>query len=174
GVYCFGGNFVVFCTQGGVAMPLPDYHERAERMQRGLARAFSADPTLLNLPGRSLACKVDTLYYLAVQPLFDEALERWAGLMPGSAPDVLVRTGAYITHPPDREHVLTLGVSWGGRTVRVRASFVDADFIDRALRLYAGAARGLDFSDLRVSPEDRERVERFFENKTAPGDLAYA
>ncbi|MGE4293221.1 MAG: hypothetical protein AB7E32_13555, partial [Desulfovibrio sp.] len=74
-------------------MPLPDYHERAERMQRGLARAFSADPTLLNLPGRSLACKVYTLYYLAVQPLFEEALERWAGLMPGSAPDVLLRTG---------------------------------------------------------------------------------
>lgn len=155
-------------------MPLPDYHERVERMQRGLARAVAADPTLLNLPGRSLACKVDPLYYLAMQPFFDESLERWAGLMPGRAADALVRTGAYITHPPDREHIMQLGVSWGGRTLRVRVTFVDADFIDRALKLYAGAARGMDLSDLRISPEDRDMVDAFFENKTTPGDLTYA
>lgn len=155
-------------------MPLPDYHERAERMQRGLARAYVADVTLLNLPGRSLACKVDPLYYLAVQPYFDEALERWAGLMPGSAPDALVRTGAYVTRAPERAHVLDLGVSWGGRVLRLRATFVDADFIDRALRLYAGAARGLELSDLRILSGERALVEEFFENKTAPRNLAYA
>ncbi|MEF2145825.1 MAG: hypothetical protein V3573_10290 [Desulfovibrionaceae bacterium] len=155
-------------------MPLPDYHERVERMQKALARSCEADPALLNLPGRSVACKVDPLYYLVVQPLFNESLARWAGLLPRHVTETLVRTGMYISRGPEREHVLTLSVTWGGRWMNVRASFLDADFIDRALRLYAGAVRGLEVSELRVSSEDRERVERLFENKTPPGNVAFA
>lgn len=155
-------------------MPLPDYHERMERMQRGLARAVRADATLLNLPGRSLACKIDPLYYLAVQPLFDAALDRWAGLLPGRAAETLIRTGVYVTSPPDREHVFPLEVTWGARILRVRATFVDADFIDRALKVHAGARRGPDVSVLRICAGDRPAVERLFLNKTAPGSVAFA
>lgn len=155
-------------------MPLPDYQERVERMQRGLGRAVQKDVTLLNIPGRSLACKIDPLYYLAVQPLFDQALERWAGLPPGAAADALVRTGIYVTRPPKREHVLPLNVTWGNRFLRIQATFVDADFVDKALKIYSGARRGVDVSELRIDNADREQVERLFQNKTAPGGVAFA
>lgn len=154
-------------------MPLKDYQEIVTRLQKGLAQAWAEDPLVLNLPGRSVACKVEPDYYLALQPAFAEHLARWAGMLPGSAIEALVKTGLVITAKPERTHVIEVGVVFGGRRTVIRASFVDADFIDRALKLYAGQLAGLEVSDLRIQKEFRAQLDVLFKNKTPPREFAY-
>lgn len=154
-------------------MPLVDYAEAVERLQRGLGRAMDEEPWVLNIPGKSVACKLDHLYYLAVMPAFVEKLSRFSGMMPEKVVETLVRTGNFITRPPEREPVLPVGVTWGGRVYEIRAAFVEADFIDRAARLHGGMDSGLNVSDLKLTAASREAVELFFEGKTPPQGLAY-
>ncbi|MUM76085.1 hypothetical protein GKC30_00375 [Pseudodesulfovibrio sp. F-1] len=154
-------------------MPIKDYAEMVERVQRALGRGFAEEPWMLNMPGRSIACKIDHLHYLAVMPAFVDQLGRMAGMFPDQVSECLVRTGNFITRSPDRQPEVSLTVGWGGRPVTIRAAFVDADFIDRAVRTYGGLAMPLHLSDLRISVADRERVEAFFEGKTPPQALVY-
>jgi hypothetical protein len=154
-------------------MPLKDYAEMAERVQRALGRGFADEPWILNMPGRSIACKIDHLHYLAVMPAFVDHLGRLAGMFPDQVTECLVRTGNFITRSPERQPEMALTVSWGGRPVTIRAAFVDADFIDRALRTYGNLPTPLNLSDLRISLADRGRVDAFFEDKTPPQALAY-
>ena len=125
------------------------------------------------MPGRSIACKIDQYYYLAVMPAFIETLGRMGGMFPDQVREALVRTGNFITKAPERDPVIPLTVSWGGRGVTVNGAFVDADFIDRAVKTYGGLASILNVSDLKISSDDRERIEAFFEDKTPPQALAY-
>ncbi|MFH1913945.1 MAG: hypothetical protein ABIK45_06710 [Pseudomonadota bacterium] len=154
-------------------MPLKDYAEIAERVQRALGRGFAEEPWILNMPGRSIACKIDHLHYLAVMPAFVDQLGRLAGVFPDQVTESLVRTGNFITRGPDRQPVMPLTVGWGGRPVTIRAAFVDADFIDRAVKIYGSLSTPLNLSDLRISMADKERVDAFFEDKTPPQGLAY-
>ena len=59
-------------------MALADYTGCVDHLQKALGRAFAAEPWLLNLPGKSVACKIDHFYYLAVMPGFLETLGRVA------------------------------------------------------------------------------------------------
>lgn len=155
-------------------MPLPDYQDILTRLQMALGKAYLAEPSLLNVPGRSLACKVDPLYYLALEPAFAERLAKAAALLPATVVEALVRTGNYITRAPERCHELDVNVVLHGRTLALRGSFVDADFIDRALRLYAGLPQSLEVSELRIAGDCRARLEPLFENKTFLRPLAFA
>lgn len=154
-------------------MALADYTAGVDHLQKGLGRAFSAEPWLLNLPGRSVACKIDQHYFLAVMPGFLETLARVGGMFPDQVRDTLVKTGNLITKGPERDPVLPLTVSWGGRAVTVSGAFVDADFIDRAVKTYGGLGAILNVSELKVSSADRPRIEAFFQDKTPPQGLAY-
>ena len=154
-------------------MPLKDYTEIVERLQQSLGKGFMDEPWILNMPGKSIACKVDQYYYLAVMPAFVEQLGRLGGMFPDQVTEALVKTGNFITKAPDRNPLLPLTVAWGGRGISVRAAFVDADFIDRSVKTYGGMTSVLNVSDLKISEEDREKVETFFEGKTAPQKLAY-
>jgi hypothetical protein len=154
-------------------MPLKDYSEIIERLQRGLGKGFAEEPWILNMAGKSIACKIDHLHYLAVMPAFVEQLGRLGGVFPDQVTEALVRTGNFITKAPERNPILPLTVSWGGRAITISAAFVDADFIDRAVRTYGGLHTPLNLSDLRISAADRERVEAFFEDKTPPQALVY-
>ena len=154
-------------------MPLKDYSEIVERLQRALGKGFADEPWLLNLPGKSVACKIDQYYYLAVMPGFLETLGRLGGMFPDQVREALVKTGNLVTRAPDRDPVVSLTVSWGGRGVTVKGAFVDADFIDRAAKTYGGMGSVLAVSDLKVSEEDKDKVEAFFEGKTPPQALAY-
>lgn len=155
-------------------MPLPDYQQRVMQLQKALARAWTRDPALLNQPGHSIACKIDPHYYLAAQPFFDTELARAAGMFPDQAVEALVKTGLLITRPPLRQHVLTVSLRYGGNTLAMPASFVDAEFIDAALRQYGGAPSGLRVADLRIAESSREAVESLFEDKTPPANVAFA
>lgn len=154
-------------------MPLKDYTEIVERLQRGLGKGFAEQPWLLNMPGRSIACKIDQYYYLAVMPAFVEQLGRLGGMFPDQVSETLVKTGNFITHAPERDPMIPLTLGWGSAPVTVKAAFVDADFIDRAVKTYGNLGASLNVSDLKISEGDRERVEAFFEDKTPPQKLAY-
>ncbi len=38
-------------------MPLTDYTEIVEKLQKALGRGFAEEPWILNVPGKSIACK---------------------------------------------------------------------------------------------------------------------
>jgi hypothetical protein len=154
-------------------MPLKDFTGIVDKLQRALGKAFAEEPWLLNLPGRSVACKVDQHYFVAVMPAFVDQLARLGGMFPDQVAEALVKTGNFITSPPDRDPVMPLTVGWGGPSVTLRGAFVDADFIDRAVKTYGGASSVLNVSELKISEADRERLEAFFEGKTPPQKLAY-
>ena len=154
-------------------MPLKDYSENLDRLQRGLGKAFQDEPWMLNVPGQSVACKIDQFYYVAVLPAFVERLGRWGGMLPTQVVETLVKTGNIITRAPEREPGITLGVGWGGKTYPVNVAFVDAQFIDRALVTYGGLGMSMPVSDLKLSDEHREAVESLFDGKTAPDKSAY-
>ncbi|BCS86776.1 hypothetical protein [Pseudodesulfovibrio sediminis] len=152
---------------------LKNYTEVVERLQQTLGKGFAEEPWTLNLPGKSIACKIDQYYYLAVMPAFIERLGRMGGMFPDQVQEALVKTGNLITRAPERDPLLSLSVGWGGKGVTIKGAFVDADFIDRAVKTYGGLPSVLNVSDLKISEHEREKVEAFFEGKTPPQSLAY-
>lgn len=154
-------------------MPLQDYTESIERLQKMLGKGFVDEPWMLNVPGKSIACKIDQYYYLAVMPAFVDQLGRLGGMFPDQVTEVLVKTGNVITNALDRNPVLPITVSWGGRGIGIRAAFVEADFIDRAVKIYGDMGSSLNVSDLKISQGDEATIKAFFEGKTPPQKLAY-
>jgi len=154
-------------------MPLKDYQDALTRLQKGLAQAYRDSPQVLNLPGQSVACKVDPDYYLALEPVFTEILSRWAVSFPEAVLETLSHTGNAIVCKPLSTHIIPLSVTWDGRDFEVQAMFLQADFVDRALKLYAGVPAPLPVSDLRIRTADRAALEAFFGESTPPKSLAY-
>ncbi len=151
-----------------------DYIELCNRMQRELALRYTQRRDLLNLPGRSLACKLDPFYYLAMYPGLLAPLARWAATMPNRAEEALIKTGSLILGGHERKPWLVLQVSWadGRRRARFKACFLHSSFVDRAVQLYAGLAEP-PVSDLRIDAAHREKVQRFLEGKTEVLGLAF-
>lgn len=154
-------------------MPLKDYQDALTRLHKGLAQAYKDSPQVLNVPGQSVACKVDPHYYLALEPVFLILMARWAVSFPEAVLETLSRTGNAIVCKPLSTHIIPLSVTWGGQDFEVQAMFLLADFVDRALMLYAGAAQPLPVADLRIRTADRAAVEAFFGASTPPQGLAY-
>lgn len=154
-------------------MPLPDYQDNLTRLQKGLAKAWQDTPFVINVPGQSVLCKVDPNYYLALEPVFTEILSRWAVTFPDNVLNTMAHTGNMVVNPVVRTHIIPLTVTWAGQDFEVQAGFVLAEFVDRALKLYAGAQEPLPVSDLRIRAAERAAVDAFFEGKTAPGSVAY-
>ena len=152
---------------------LKDYSEIVERLQKALGRNYVQSPWLLNVPGQSIACKVDQHYYLAVMPAFVEQMGKIGGMLPDRVAEALVKTGNFITKAPERNPVVPLTLGWAGPPITVKAAFVEAEFIDRAVKTYGAAAGSLSVSELKISVADRPKLEAFFEGKTPPQDLAY-
>lgn len=147
-----------------------DYNERAERLQKTIARLYTEKPIILNVPGRSMACKVDLHYYLAVHPGFINTLAQATPMLPTNAGATLVHTGDVVTNAVHRDPVLKLRIAWleGGRRLQqatVEAVLLNAAFIDRALLLYAGVQTP-PISALRIDPKEKARLDAFLHQKT--------
>lgn len=158
-------------------MPINDYSEIMERLQRALAAAFEASGEFLNRPGSSAAFKIDPDYYLAQLPQFVEDLSSITGILPETVLDTLIRTGSLVSRGPERAHALSLTVHLsrsGNRSLAMRAGFLLATFVDGALKIYGGRRTGLPLSDVRLSATERPLVEAFFEGRPAPASIAYA
>ncbi len=154
-------------------MPLKDYQDSLTRLQKGMANAYKQSPQVLNVPGQSVACKVDPNYYLALEPVFTEILSRWAISFPDSVLETLTHTGSGGVCKPMATHVIPLTVNWGGRDYEIQAAFLQAEFVDRALKLYGGVADPLPVSELRIRADERAAVEAFFAGLTPPGGVAF-
>ncbi len=156
-------------------MAMVDYSDLVLNLQRRIGEHFSHNPDILNIPGRSMACRVDEHYYLALEPMLVKKLSQWGAIIPSRVVEALLKTGNLISHPSDREHVIQLRATWEGlgKFVRIQACFVLAEFMDRGLKIYAGQIRPLPLSPLYVHSQDRSLVEEFFGNKTPPASWIY-
>ncbi len=153
-----------------------DYSEILATLQKQLGQRFLDDPKLLNLPGKSVACKIDPLYYLAVFPSFSRNMAQLAGTLPGAVEETLIRTGNLITPNDSEDPTLLLQVAWSPEMspVKIKAGFVLAGFIDTGLKIYARRQESLPVSDLRIAIRDKEKVDSFFQGKTAISSLAFS
>jgi hypothetical protein len=150
-----------------------DFAELTERVLRGLGKAYAASAQVLNAPGRSVAVKIDHLYYLALWPAFAERIGRYAGLLPRNVEEALIHSGNLISAGPDRRTALPLRLSWPGGAAAVNAAFLLAHFVERGLTLYGGEAAPLPVSPVRISRADQALVLDFFSGKTPPLDAAF-
>ena len=156
-------------------MTLTDYTDLVADLQRVVGEKFRQDRDILNVPGVSMACRIDEHYFLALESMLLKNLGMWAAVLPSRVLEALIKTGNMLTCPPDRGHSLDLRTTWEGlgRFARIKACFVQADFFDRALKIYAGQIRPLPLGNLYVHADDRPEVEKFFKGKTPPASWLY-
>jgi len=154
---------------------MKDYAELANRLQKGLGKAWRASDSVLGRPGTSIAVKLDPNYYLTVMPSFINQVARWGGMLPRTAEDALRRTGNLLTGGPGRDTSLTLTVAFGEprRSLRIRAGFVLAGFLDDAVKLYGGHPSALPVADVALVDSERAALEAFFGDKTMPAASAF-
>jgi len=152
-----------------------DYSEILARIEEGLGRRFRESRGILNVPGASLACKVDVFHYLALRPGFTAHAAKWAGTLPKNAEESLIRTGNMIVGQgrvryPDAIAVFEEG---SDRIMRVHADFILAACIDHSLAMYGGEPEPLPVSPLRIHISEREKLDAFFNGKTRLQSLAF-
>lgn len=150
-----------------------DFADLTERILRGLGKAYAASTLVLNAPGRSVAVKIDHLYYLAIWPAFAERIARYAGTLPRSVAEALAHSGNLVSSGPGRRVSLPLRLAWPGGAAAVNAAFLLAHFVERGLALYGGAADPPPVSAVRISRADQAAVLDFFAGKTPPHDSAF-
>lgn len=153
-----------------------DYSEILPRLEKALGMRYRDNPDILNVPGTSVACKVDPFAYVAPRPAFVAFLAKWAATPLAVTEETLVRTGNLLV---DAAHarldgpvaILTDG---SPRVMRMPLDVVPASFIDRAVMLYGGEQGPLPVSRLRVLLSEKARIDAFFSGKTPLLDVAYA
>ena len=154
---------------------LVDYADTLDRLEKALGRHFADSPSILNVPGVSVALKIDPFYYLALRPAFFELLGKWAAVPPSRVEETLARTGNIVLGPGKARYDKPINVFEDGtRTVlKLPADFVPAEWIDRAVTMYGGEAGPLPVSGLRLTEDQRETLAPFFAGKTELAALAY-
>lgn len=157
---------------------MDDYNLIMENIQVELGRHFLQSPEILNQPGRSLACKIDPLYYLAMPKSLLDTLGLWTGLLPEKVCAALIRTGNMISSEQDRSYIIPLKLSYAGAVSPVNTPvpccFLEAEFIDRTLAIYAALKQPLPVSGLRIQSSERPRMDEFLLGKSQLLGLAYA
>ncbi len=154
-------------------MTVTDHGEFVLGLQKVLGQAFQEHPEILNIAGRSLACKIDPNYYLAVEPAFTRTLAQAVVKLPSKVRDALIRTGNILTLGPKKDWIFNLGVCARGGKGQIKACFLNAEFIDRALILHGGRTTGLEVSDLRIQRRYQEAMEKLFAGKALLHDMAF-
>lgn len=154
---------------------LVDYADTLSRLEQALGRHFAASPSILNVPGVSVALKIDPFYYLALRPAFFELLGKWAAVPPTRVEETLTRTGNLVLGPGHARYDKPLAVfEEGTRTVlKLSADFVPAEWIDRAVVMYGNEPAPLPVSSLRLVDSQREALAAHFTGKTQLAALAY-
>ena len=154
-------------------MSLQDYKDRIDRLQKGLGKAFAENPFILNIPGKSIALKVDPYYYVAFEPAFSENLSRFGVMLPKNVRDTLVRTGNLVTDHETRNPIIKIRMKWNDRSYAMTVCFVESGFIDQALKIYGGVKEEVGLSEIRILESERERLEEFFGERTLLKSVAF-
>lgn len=153
-----------------------DYGEILPRLEKALGMRYRDNPDILNVPGTSVACKVDPFVYAAPRPAFVAFLAKWAGTPLAVTEETLVRTGNLLVDASRARLDGPVAILADGspRIMRMPLDFIPASFIDRAVMLYGGEQGPLPVSGLRLLGSEKARIEAFFSGKTPLLDVAYA
>jgi hypothetical protein len=154
---------------------LVDYDEVLTRLTEALGRHYRLAPSILNVPGVSVAIKIDPDFYLALRPSFAELLGKWAAVVPARVEETLARTGNLVLGPDKRryEEPLLVFEEDSPAVLRLAADFVPAAFIDRAVTMYGGEPGPLAVSGLRLVATQQRALEAFFDRTTPLRSLAF-
>ncbi len=152
-----------------------DYAEALERLSKALGEQYRQSGYILGVPGTSLALKVDPFYYLAIQPGFIKYLARWAGMFPDRAALALLKTGNMLSSADHTVYTTPVAVyaEGAGAANTVGASFVLADFIDKALAMHGGQTASLPVSGLKIVAAERPKLDFLFQGKSPLQALAF-
>lgn len=153
-----------------------DYQQILTQCQEKMARQYLESPSILNVPGVSTACRIDHFYYLVLEPSFFISMSLWCGFSPELIRTTLTSTGNLIRLSGQKSNFLPLDVQLkpGGSSVRVRAGFILAEFIDKGLKIFARQDKPLGLSELKIMPHERERLQECFQGKTELSGLSFA
>ena len=154
---------------------LVDYAEILSRLEQALGRHYAHTPSILNVPGVSVALKIDPFYYLALRPAFGELLGKWAAVPPARVEETLSRTGNLVLGPGRSRYPKPIVVFEDGTaaTRALTADFVPAQCIDRAVVMYGGEPGPLPVAGLRLHAGQKEALAAFFQGMTPIAALAY-
>ena len=154
---------------------LVDYADTLSRLVEALGRHFAASPSIINVPGVSVALKIDPFYYLVLRPTFFELLGKWAAVPPTRVEETLARTGNLVLGPGRTRYDKLLAVfEEGTRSVlKLSADFVPAEWNDRAVVMYGNEPGPLPVSSLRLVDSQREALGAHFAGMTPLAALAY-
>jgi len=154
---------------------LVDYPEVLSRLEQALGRRYAASSAILNIPGVSVALKIDPFYYLALRPKFGELLGKWAAVPPSRVEETLARTGNLVLGPGKVRYPEPVAVFEEGSrdVVRLPADFLPAAWIDRAVTMWGGETSPLPVSGLRLAEEQKDALAAFFQGMTPIADLAF-
>ncbi|WP_031479541.1 hypothetical protein [Maridesulfovibrio frigidus] len=154
-------------------MSLQDYQTRIDRIQKGIGKAFADSPFMFNIPGKSIALKIDPYYYVAFEPSFTESLSKFSVMLKKNVRDTLVRTGNLVSDHDTRNPLIKIKLKWGDRTYSLSACFVEAEFIDQALKMYGGVVGDIGISEMQILSSERERLEKLFGERTLLQNVAF-
>ncbi len=149
--------------------PLIDYSQIITLVQKGLARSYEQDQGIINIPGKSIALKVDANYYLILFPSFIEHVCKICGVMPKTLLDSLVKTGNLIVDPVTREYVKSVEVKWKKemKPLKIKVGFLISSFVDNAFKLFGTKKKSpLPVSELKISKRSKLNIDPLFTNKT--------
>jgi hypothetical protein len=154
---------------------LVDYADTLARLEKGLGRHFAESPSILNVPGVSVALKIDPFYYLVLRPVFFELLGKWGAVPPSRVEETLARTGNLVLGPGRAGYDKPVAVFEDGtRTVlKLPADFVPAELIDRAVVMYGNEPGPLPVSGLRLVAGQRDALAKHFTGVTQLAALAF-
>ncbi len=148
---------------------LTDYFSIISLVQKRLAEKYEKYPQMLNVPGKSIACKIDENYYLILYPSFIEYTCKMCGVLPKTLIEALIKTGNLIVDPITRDYVRLVEVRWREdmNPLRVRAGFVVSSFLDNSFRFYGQKIKQvLPVSSLKISSRSKSNIASLFTNKT--------
>jgi hypothetical protein len=154
---------------------LVDFSEILTRLEQALGRHYRLSPSLLNLPGISVALKLDPFYYLTLRPIFGELLGKMGRRDAGKGRRDPGAHGQSGGRPGRTRYPEPLAVfEEGTRSVlRLTADFVPAPWLDRVLIRYGGAVAPLPVSGLRLVVDQRPALEAFLAGMTPLAALAF-
>ncbi len=154
---------------------MQDYYQILTEIQKHLAQQYLQDPSILNQPGVSPACKIDPFYYLVLEPSFFQSLARWSGFGPNLIRETLLRTGNLLRLTGRQDCFIALRVVWDAQMqpLKIKAGFVLTDFIDSCLRIYAQQKEMPPVSDLKILAQEQQTLEQALQGKTQISSLAY-
>ena len=154
---------------------LVDYADILSRLEKGLGRHFAESPSIVNVPGVSVALKIDPFYYLVLRPAFFELLGKWAAVPPARVEETLARTGNLVLGPARKGYEKPVLVYEEGTAtvLKLPAEFVPAELIDRAVVLYGNEPGPLSVSGLRLVASQRDALAGHFTGVTELAALAF-